>query len=250
MAIYSSIWSGPARNYTISSARKKYICIHNTSNNATAEAEASYATRRSDSVSSHYYVDNNSIVQSIDTRYKAWHAGSSQGNTYGISYEITGTNSKSRQWWLDNVAWDLLAKQIAADMKLWGIANRHLTVDQMRAGSYTGIVTHDDMRRAWGGTTHTDPGSNFPMDYLIAKVNKYLVPEREASEDMTEAQEKLLKDINYILWQGGKSATGERTDFRVEFYKIQDDVEEMKATLAQILEGVNSLRTKPTEPTV
>ena len=189
MAIYQEIYGGPGRNYSTTSARKKYIAIHNTSNNATAEAEASYAKRRTDDVSSHYYVDNNSIVQSLDTKLKAWHAGSSQGNTYAIAYEITGTNDKSENWWMENVDWDLLARQIATDMKQWNIKNKHLTIAEMQHGSGTGIVTHDDMRRAWGGTTHTDPGPKFPMTYLISKVNDYL----NGDEDMPLSDEDIKK---------------------------------------------------------
>lgn len=189
MAIYSSIYDGPPRGFSYTSERKRYIAIHNTSNDASAENEASYAKRRTDGVSSHYYVDSNSIIQSLDTKHKAWHAGSGMGNTYGIAYEITGTNSKSRQWYLDNVAWDLLAKQIATDMKLWNISNKHLTISQMNDGRSTGIVTHDDMRRAWGGTTHTDPGGNFPLDHLINKVNQYLTGDEDMAYD-TQAENR------------------------------------------------------------
>lgn len=180
MPIYSSIYSGPPRSYNSSSTHKKYIAIHNTSNDASAINEASYAKRRTDSISSHYYVDNERIIQSLNTAYRAYHAGSTTGNAYAIAYEITGTNGKSRQWWLDNVQWDLLAKQIATDMKFWGIQNRKLTVAQIEAGSATGIITHNDMRLAWGGTTHTDPGPNFPMDYLLTKVGLALNPPKPA----------------------------------------------------------------------
>jgi len=192
MAIYSEIYQGPPKNYGTTSAKKRYIAIHNTSNNATAEAESSYAKNRTDSVSSHYYVDNNSIIQSLDTKNRAFHAGSQVGNTYAIAYEITGTNSKSRDWWMKNVAWDLLAKQIAKDMAFWDIQNKHLTISEMQRGGISGIVTHDDMRRAWGGTTHNDPGSNFPMDYLISKINQYASGGSgggSGDDDMPTAQE-------------------------------------------------------------
>lgn len=170
MSVYASMYYGPPRHYGNTRTDKRYIAIHNTSNDATAEGEASYAKRREDSVSSHYYVDNNSIVQSLDTNLRAFHAGSSIGNSQAISYEITGTNGKSRAWWLDNVAWLLLSRQIAADCREHGIAARVLTVAEIEAGKLTGIITHDQMRQAWGGTTHTDPGPNFPMEHLLGLV--------------------------------------------------------------------------------
>lgn len=175
MARYSSIWDGPARNYSKDSAgrpirtAKRIIVIHNTSNTASDQNEASYAKRRTDGVSSHYYVDNNSILQSLDTDWRAWHVGSSEGNSTGISYEITGSNGKSRDWWIRNVYWRGLAAQIRADMDVHGIAARLLTVAELRAGK-SGITTHNQCRLAWGDTTHTDPGPNFPMDYLLAQV--------------------------------------------------------------------------------
>lgn len=181
MAKYASIWDGPGRNYSKDSdgrpikTRKTIIVIHNTSNNASDTNEASYAKRRTDGVSSHYYVDDNSIRQSLDTDWRAWHVGSTEGNSTGISYEITGSNGKSRQWWIDNVYWRGLAAQIRADMDVHGIAARTLTVSELRAGK-SGIVTHNQCRLAWGDTTHTDPGPNFPMDYLLQQVGGSTAP--------------------------------------------------------------------------
>lgn len=176
MPIYQEIYYGPARSYRRDgsgspvTSRKKYITIHNTSNDATAEGEASYAMRRTDGTSSHYYVDHDSIVQSLNTDWCAGHVGSAQGNTYGISYEITGVNGWTREQWLSDVAWQLLAKQIAVDCVQFGISVRQLSIAEMRAGAATGFITHDQARLAWGGTTHTDPGPNFPMDHLLALV--------------------------------------------------------------------------------
>jgi hypothetical protein len=240
MTIYSSIYQGPAAGFSTTSARKKYIAIHNTSNNATADAEASYATRRTDSVSSHYYVDKIKIIQSLDTRLKAWHAGSSQGNTYAIAYEFVGTNDKSRTWWLQNVNWDAAAKIIASDMREWGIANRHITVAQMQAGNVTGIVTHDDMRRAWGGTTHDDPGPNFPMDHLINKISQYLSGgsgggmEIDMAGEIADAALKQLDGRNalgevYLRLLSGTSANDPKYAYGINLTAISQKLDELLA---------------------
>jgi len=182
MAKYSSIWDGPGRNFRKDSkgnyvhTNKRYIVIHNTSNNASDANEASYAKRRTDGVSSHYYVDHDSIRQSGDTRWRAQHVGSREGNDRGISYEITGSNGKSRSWWLRNVAWGKLASQIRADCDVHGIEPRLLSIGQIKAGRLTGIITHNQARLAWGHTTHTDPGPNFPMDYLLEQVRGSAAP--------------------------------------------------------------------------
>lgn len=224
MPVYKEIYDGPPRGYTGSYSKKRYIAIHNTSNDAPARNEASYAKRRTDSVSSHYYVDGTDLIQSLNTDYRAWHAGSSTGNTYAIAYEIVGTNSKSREWWLKNVDWDALAKSIARDMKHFGIENRRLTASQMKDGKSTGIVTHDDMRRAWGGTTHTDPGSNFPMDHLMAKVNTYL----NGDDDDVSAKDVFEYEIK-------NTVTGkEDVKFQTYVQSINRDLYEVKKTVEKL----------------
>lgn len=200
MALYSGIYNGPPLHYGDTRTDKRYIAIHNTSNDATAEAEASYAKRREDSVSSHYYVDHDSIVQSLDTALRAFHAGSSTGNSRAISYEITGTNGKSRAWWLDNVAWLLLARQIAVDCRVHEIAPVALTVEQIKAGQLTGIITHNQMRLAWGGTTHTDPGPNFPMEHLLGLVQAEL-----EADDMSAQAESQINGLHTATFKGGSS---------------------------------------------
>ncbi len=170
---------GPPASYSKSVYAKRYIAIHNTSNDASAVGEATYAKRRTDSVSSHYYQDDIAIIQSLDTKFGAYHAGSSTGNRHAVSYEITGVNGWSRQQWIDNVAWPLLWRQIARDCREFDIIAQTLTIAQMRAGTPSGIVTHKQMGEAWGGTDHTDPGPNFPMDYLIEGVRAELNPTPE-----------------------------------------------------------------------
>ncbi len=164
-------------SYSDADGTKFGIAIHNTSNNASAEAEASYATRRTDGVSSHFYCDADSVIQSLDTTARAGHAGSSQGNQNAVAVEITGTNDKPRQWWLDNVAWDLLGRVLADVCRAYGIPARRASVAEMQANAKVkAFYSHDDMRRAWGGTTHDDPGPNFPWDRLFTAVNAALNP--------------------------------------------------------------------------
>lgn len=155
--------------------RKFGIAIHNTSNDGTAEDEASFAKRRTDNVSSHFYADNNSVIQSLDTDSKAGHAGSSTGNENSVAVEITGFNYWSRQRWLDSVAWELLGAVLAQVCRHYGIAARRASVQEMRDNpKVRAFYSHDDMRRAWGGTDHTDPGPNFPWDRLLDAVSQAL----------------------------------------------------------------------------
>lgn len=162
--------------YTDQDHHKYGVAIHNTSNNASAQAEANYAQTRTDGVSSHFYVDGTTIIQSLDTASRAGHAGSSTGNENAIAFEIVGFNSNTRQWWLDNVAWDKIGYVIAYlkehDVDFAGLIIARATVSEMRSNpKVRKLYAHDDMRQAWGGTTHTDPGPNFPWDRLYQAIN-------------------------------------------------------------------------------
>src|SRR5690606_31086432 len=200
MPIYRDIYDGPPRHYGAQRTDKRYLAIHCTENTASAEGEASYAKRRPDSVSSHYYVDGDSIVQSLDTDLRAFHAGSKIGNDRAIAYEITGLTSWSRQRWLDSVAWPLLVRQMRRDMAAHGIAPRRLTDGQKKAGRLSGIVTHDDKRLAWGGTDHTDPGKHFPMDYLVSLLAEEDLDVDEATLRRIIREETAYRNIRPAAW--------------------------------------------------
>lgn len=181
MPTYDDIWDGPGRNIKRVNGQpvvtaKWYVTIHNTSNDASAAQEADYAKVRQDGVGAHYFIDAHEVLQSTNTDYCVGHVGSTEGNSRGISYEITGVNAWTREQWTANVAWGQLAAVIARDCQHFGIPVRLLTIEQMRAfnADAKGFVTHDMCRQAWGGTTHTDPGPGFPMDHLMALVSQAL----------------------------------------------------------------------------
>lgn len=189
-------------DYTDSDGKKYGIAIHNTSNDASDEGEASYATRRTDGISSHFYVDDDSVTQSIDTDDRVGHAGSKNGNENAIAFEITGGNGMSRSWWLANVAWDKMAQVIAYMLKrdpdLAGFQIRRASVAEMKANpKIKAFYGHDDMRQAWGGTTHTDPGPNFPWDKLISSVKAAMGGGED--EDMTPEEHTWLKAVHTAL---------------------------------------------------
>lgn len=199
-----------ANDYDDRDGVKFGIAIHNTSNDATDSGEASYATWRPDGTSSHLYADADSVTQSLDTDDKAGHAGSSTGNENAIAVEITGTNGKTRDWWLANVAWDKLGQVLAAIIRHhWPDGSfqvRRASVAEMKASpKVKAFYAHDDMRLAWGGTTHTDPGPDFPWDRLFTAVTTALGGTAATEEDdmigfAKDDNGKLRKSIGGITW--------------------------------------------------
>lgn len=207
-------------SYSDPDGKKFGIAIHNTSNTASAEAEASYATRRTDGVSSHFYCDADSVIQSLDTTAKAGHAGSGSGNNNAVAVEITGTNDRSRDWWLRNVAWDLLGEVLAQVCRAYSIQVRRASVAEMTGNPQVrAFYSHDDMRRAWGGTTHTDPGPGFPWDRLFGAVNAALggATPTEGDDMAGEIADKALAALDgsnalgevYLRLMRGAGASGE-----------------------------------------
>jgi N-acetyl-anhydromuramyl-L-alanine amidase AmpD len=192
-------------SYSDADGVKYGIAIHNTSNDASDTGEASYATWRPDGTSSHFYADADSVTQSLDTVRKAGHAGSTQGNENAIAVEITGGNGMSLDWWLANVAWSKLGQVLAAVIRHhWPDGSfqvRRASVAEMRANpKVKAFYGHDDMRLAWGGTTHTDPGGSFPWDRLFAAVNAALGI--NGGDDMSELASRVIE-----AWSVGMKTT-------------------------------------------
>lgn len=197
-------------NYSDRDGMHYGIAIHNTSNTASDTSEANYADHRTDGTSSHFYVDRDSVTQSLDTNAKAGHAGSANGNENAIAFEITGTNDKSRQWWLDNVAWSQLGYVIAYllrnDPDFAGFQVRRASVSEMKSNpKVKAFYSHNDMRLAWGGTTHDDPGPNFPWDRLFEAVNTALGGSTPSTQGDDMAEKDVIDIVN-LLTQGISTA--------------------------------------------
>src|SRR5262245_47095864 len=82
-----------------------WIVIHDMEANegpSCAEGTANYFANPPDGrrVSSHYTVDNTSVVQCVLLKHSAWTVGNRPGNNRGINWELCGFASQSRAQWL------------------------------------------------------------------------------------------------------------------------------------------------------
>jgi len=156
-----------------------WIVVHDMEASETstrAENTAQYFATLPDgrSVSSHYCADSDSVVQCVRLADTAYTVGNRPGNYRGINWEFSGFASQTREQWLDpfGVAmFDQAAPIIRSDAQRYGIPLVHRTVAELR--SYIpGVASHHDLGLAFGGTTHTDPGPNFPWDYFMDLINQ------------------------------------------------------------------------------
>lgn len=231
--------------------RKYGIAIHNTSNDASDTGEADYATRRTDNIGSHFYADVDSVTQSIDTAYQVNHAGSAQGNQNAICVEITGGNGKDRAWWLANVDWDELGRVLAAVIRYhWPDGSfqvRRAPVAEMKSNpKVKAFYGHDDMRLAWGGTTHTDPGPGFPWDRLFTAVNAALGDSMAAVEYNTRANDAIIADTSRLLSLLSNSKEAKFTvpstgEVRTESNGLAEQLHQILSQVKDISTGISQL---------
>lgn len=122
--------------------------------------------------SAHYCVDADSVVQCVPDDRVAWHAPGA--NRYGIGVELAGMARQSVEQWLDTYSAAMLqnAAQLTAMLcERHDIPPEFSDANQLRAGT-PGITTHAEVSRAFGKSTHYDPGKAFPTALFIRAVNE------------------------------------------------------------------------------
>lgn len=168
-----------AENYTRGRADGPplWIVIHTMEageNSQRAETTANYFANPPDGrqVSSHYCADNDSVVQCVDLDDTAWTVGNRPGNYRGLNWELSGFANQSRDQWLDPFSRAMLAKAVPlmrSDSQRFNIPVHRCSVADLQARR-PGYTTHNDLRLAFGVTTHTDPGPNFPFNLLFGLI--------------------------------------------------------------------------------
>lgn len=111
--------------------------------------------------SAHYVCDIAGEAHCVPESVVAWHA---PPNTGSIGIEICSDVTYSTAQWLSPSVWPAVARAAAraADVcARHGVPAEKLSVAAVRAGE-RGICGHWDVSRAFGKSTHTDPGASFP----------------------------------------------------------------------------------------
>jgi hypothetical protein len=136
----------------------------------TAEVCARYFATTDTKASAHACVDVDSRVDCVIDKDVAYAAPGA--NHDGLHLELAGRARQTRAEWLDQYSRRMIegpaAEWVAAKAKFWRIPLEFLKADALRAGR-RGVTTHNEVRLAFGKTTHTDPGNGFPMDVLLTR---------------------------------------------------------------------------------
>ena len=125
--------------------------------------------------SAHFCVDADVMIQCVHLHDVAWAAPGA--NSDGIHLEHAGFAAQTPEQWADDYSHRLLDRSsfLAASLcARFSIPARWLTVEEVRDKKRSGICGHHEVSLAFGKSTHTDPGRNFPRDRYIALVDDAL----------------------------------------------------------------------------
>jgi N-acetyl-anhydromuramyl-L-alanine amidase AmpD len=119
----------------------------------------------------HYAVDANSITQSVHELDIAFHAPGANHN--GIGIELSGRAKQTAAEWQDPFSFTML--ELVAGLVARICARYELPVvfvprEVLRSAGAQGITTHAEVSKAFGKSSHWDPGPHFPMPHLLERV--------------------------------------------------------------------------------
>jgi N-acetyl-anhydromuramyl-L-alanine amidase AmpD len=168
-----------ARNYTRGRSHPIDVLVIHTmeapEKPETAENVAKWvAGSTAPQASAHYCIDNNSIVQSVKDTDVAWHAPGANHN--GLGFEHAGRAAQSAADWSDAYSDQMLrlsSELVARKCMEHGIPAVWLREADLLAGR-RGITGHAQVSRAFKKSTHTDPGTSFPIERYLGYVKQHL----------------------------------------------------------------------------
>jgi hypothetical protein len=185
------------------------VVIHATDNTASDEAEAGYAETRPDHISAHFYSDEDSVIQALDTDHIAFGCFPT-GNSRSVQFEISGLSNH-----LSDASLRRVAPVVARVCQEYGLPIQHVDSLGLRNG-IRGISGHLDVTYAWGEGDHTDPGAAFPWQTFIGYVQAALNPPAPTAEgdcdmvsgELNEGSKRTmigLDDVNSGLAKNGEA---------------------------------------------
>ena len=168
-----------ARNYTPASRTAVDLVVLHSMENAERPGSAQgvamwFASKDAPRASAHYCVDEGEAIQCVADKDVAWHAPGANHN--GIGIEHAGRASQSAADWLDSYSTAMLWRSIdlcAAICRRWHIPAALIGVEGLQAGR-RGITTHALVSLAFRKSSHTDPGTGFPIAWYVGRVQARL----------------------------------------------------------------------------
>lgn len=186
----------------------RLIVLHSTEGGGSAANVARYFTSSGSGGSAHLVIDDNACYRCLRNTDIPW--GAPGANTDGFHIEQLGYAAWSKAEWLKHEDMlDRVAFKMAYHAHLFKIPLVVLTPQQVAAGK-RGVCTHATVTKAYPALhgTHTDPGSGYPMGYVIALAKKHLenleVDARPEFYTMKAAAERAARKGEVVKFKRGK----------------------------------------------
>ncbi len=131
----------------------------------------------------HYYIDRNTIARVEDTFNAAWHTANPEGNLNYVGYEVCQSMGASDADFLANE--QMTFKQVADDMKFWGMQPNRDTVKLHKE-----FVPTACPHRSW--ELH-GKDTNAVKDYFISQIKKYMGNPNEGNGNSNNNNQNNIK---------------------------------------------------------
>lgn len=183
MSLYSDLSFVHALGDGGARAATRVVVIHATDNTASASAEANYARIRPDKTSAHFYADDSTVIQALDTSRIAYGC-LYHGNRISVQFELCGRSNQ-----ISDATMRRAAPIVARVCHEFGVPIRTVNGAGVRAG-VMGICGHDAITAAFpeDGGDHTDPGSAFPWATFLSYMADPPPPSTTGDDDMPNGE--------------------------------------------------------------
>lgn len=192
-------------NYTPGRIKRPRLIVLHTAEapcvSGKAEAVARYLARPDVRASAHWIVDPSTTVAQVAEADTAWAAPGA--NADGIQVEQCGYASFGPTDWTAPQVAAMLRGQTAPLLRSiaarWGIPLVGLNAADLLAGK-AGVCDHWTVNEAYHQSDHTDCGTSFPLNQVVAWAQETIPPIEAA--DMTPEQDKTLTRLLQLIEAG------------------------------------------------
>ncbi|HET6699525.1 MAG TPA: peptidoglycan recognition family protein [Nocardioidaceae bacterium] len=192
--------------------------------------------------SAHYVVDPRETIQCVGDHTVAYHCGY---NTGSIAVEMCDEQTGPASRWADadsRAIVDRSAELVARLCLAYGIEMRRPSIAELKAKGPHGIYGHDDSRRAFGHTTHTDP-RDFDWPGFIARVRAAAAAITGGPHAITEEDDMASpEDIAHAVWAYQIGAAAEPAELvlrRARDRAVQAATKDIGAAVHRAVAGLN-----------
>ena len=179
----------------------KFIVVHNTANDASAESEVKYMEGNNNAVSFHYAVDDKCVIKAVPENRNAFHAGdgvNGRGNRYGLSIEICYSRSGGQRF---NAAEENAAEFIAELLEKYGWDISHVKKHQDFSEKY---CPHRTLDLGW--------------DRFLKIIKKYMKEDEPMTTEEKAKFNELVKAVSSL------AERVERLDSKMVYGYVDDNM--------------------------